>query len=153
MVKVFVVYDTKYGNTKLVAEKIMEGIREIGGIETSISDVEKVDHKIVAGYDAILIGGPAHFGGPTRTINRFIDKLGKLQLEAKWIAVFDTYLKEDFEKAVKKIERRINEKIPRLKRIIPGLSIQVTGMKGPIAEGELPKCVEFGKKIATQLKT
>jgi flavodoxin len=29
MVKVFVVYDTKYGNTKLVAEKIVEGIREV----------------------------------------------------------------------------------------------------------------------------
>ena len=153
MVKVFVVYDTKYGNTKLVAEKIVEGIREIEGIETSISDVEKVDLKMVAGYDAILIGGPAHFGGPTRTINGFIDKLGRLQLEAKWVAVFDTYLKEDFEKAVKKMETRINEKLPRVRLIIPGLSIQVNGMKGPIAEGELPKCVEFGKKIATQLKT
>jgi hypothetical protein len=51
------------------------------------------------------------------------------------------------------METRINEKIPGLQLIIPGLSIQVTGMKGPIAEGELPKCVEFGKKIATQLKT
>ena len=88
-----------------------------------------------------------------KTINRFIDKLGNLRLDATWAAVFDTYLKEDFEKAVKKMETRINEKIPRLKLILPGLSIQVNGMKGPIAEGELPKCVEFGKKIATQLKT
>lgn len=153
MVKIFVVYDTKYGNTKLVAEKIVEGIREIEGIETSISDVEKVDLQMVAGYDAILIGGPAHFGGPTRTINRFIDKLGSLQLEAKWAAVFDTYLKDDFEMAVKKMETRINKKIPRVKLILPGLSIQVKGMKGPIAEGELPKCVEFGKIIAAQLTT
>jgi menaquinone-dependent protoporphyrinogen IX oxidase len=153
MVKVFVLYDTKYGNTKRVAEKIVEGMRDIEGIETSISDVEKVDPKMVAGYDAILIGGPAHFGGPTRTISRFIDKLGSLKLEAKGAAVFDTYLKEDFEKAVKKMEMRINEKIPRLKLIIPGLSIRVNGMKGPIAEGELPKCVQFGKKIAAQLKT
>ena len=153
MVKIFVVYDTKYSNTKLVAEKIVEGIREFGGIETSISDVEKVDLKMVAGYDAILIGGPAHFGGPTRTISRFIDKLGSHKLEAKWAAVFDTYLKEDFEKAVKKMETRINEKISRLKLIIPGLSIQVNGMKGPIAEGELPKCIEFGKRIAAQLKS
>ena len=114
MVKVFVVYDTKYGNTKLVAEKIVEGMREIEGIETSISDVEKVDLKMVTGSDAILIGGPAHFGGPTRTINRFIDKLSNLRLEGKWTAVFDTYLKEDFEKAVKKMETRMNEKIPEL---------------------------------------
>ena len=29
MVKVFIVYDTKYGNTKLVAEKIVEGMRKV----------------------------------------------------------------------------------------------------------------------------
>ena len=58
MVKVFVVYDTMHGNTKLVAEKIVEGMKEIEGIETAISDVKEVDLKRVAGYDAILIGGP-----------------------------------------------------------------------------------------------
>ena len=73
-------------------------------------------------------------------------------MKAKWVAVFDTYLGGDFEKAVKKMEKRINEKIPRLKLIVPGLSIKVGGMNGPIVDGELPKCKEFGKKIADQLK-
>jgi flavodoxin len=36
-VKAFVVYDTKCGNTKLVAEKIVEGMMEVEGIETAIS--------------------------------------------------------------------------------------------------------------------
>jgi len=150
LVKVFVVYDTKYGNTKLVAEKIMEGIGEVEGIETAISDVEETDPKKAADYDAILIGSPTHFGGPVRGINKFIDKLGKLDLKAKWVAVFDTYLGEDFEKAVKKMEKRISEKIPRLKLIAPGLSIKVGGMKRPIVDGELPKCKDFGNKIANQ---
>ncbi len=48
MVKVIVVYDTKYGNTKQVAEKIMEGIGEVEGIETAISDVEDADPKKAA---------------------------------------------------------------------------------------------------------
>ena len=39
MVKVFVVYDTKYGNTKLAAEKIIEGIGKVEGVETAIADV------------------------------------------------------------------------------------------------------------------
>jgi len=153
MVKVFVVYDTKYGNTKLVAEKIVEGMREVEGIETAISDVEEVDLEKVADYDAILIGSPNHVGGPVRGIKKFIDKLGKLDLKARWVAVFDTQLGgNQFEKAVKKMEKRINEKIPRLKLIAPGLSIKVGGMSGPIVDGELPKCKEFGKKIADQLK-
>ena len=152
MVKVFVVYDTKYGNTKLVAETIIEGMKEVKGIETAISDVEEVDIEKVADYDAILIGSPNHMGGPVRGIKKFIDKLGKLKLKAKWVAVFDTYMGGDFGKATKKMEKRIGEKVPGLKSITSGLSIKVGGMEGPIVEGELPKCKDFGKKIATQLK-
>jgi len=154
MVKVFVVYDTKYGNTKLVAEKIVEGIREVEGIETAISDVEEVDLEKVADYDAILIGSPNHIGGPVRGIKKLIDKLGKLYLKAKWVAVFDTQLGgNQFEKAVKKMEKRIGEKVPSLKLITSGLSIRVDGMKGPVTDGEFSKCKDFGKKIANQLKT
>ena len=153
MVKVFVVYDTKYGNTRLVAEKIVEGIREVKGIEATMSDVEEVNIENVADYDAILIGSPNHMGRPVRGIKKLIDKLGKLELKAKWVAVFDTYLGGDFEKATKKMEKRINEKIPSLKLITPGLSVKVAGMKGPIIDGELPKCKDFGKRIANQLKT
>jgi len=152
LVKIFVVYDTKYGNTKLVAEKIVEGIREVEGMEIAISDVKEVDLERVADSDAILIGAPNHMGRPARTIREFMDKLGKLDLKAKWVAVFDTYLGGDFEKAVKEMEKRIGEKVPSLKLITSGLSIKVQGVKGPITDGELPKCKDFGKKIATQLK-
>jgi len=153
LAKVFVVYDTKYGNTKLVAEKIVEGMREVEGIETAIGDVEEVKLGNLADSDVILIGSPNHMGGPARGIKKLIDKLGKLDLKAKWVAVFDTYLGEDFEKATKKMEKRIGEKVPGLKLITSGLSIRVGGTKGPIVEGELPKCKDFGKKIADQLKT
>ena len=106
MVKVFVVYDTKYGNTKLVAENIVDGLGEIEGLKTAISDVEEIDLEKVADSDVILIGTPNHIGGPTRIIRKFIDKLGKLNSKAKWIAVFDTNLGgSQFEKATKKMEK------------------------------------------------
>ncbi|MCL6578334.1 MAG: flavodoxin domain-containing protein [Candidatus Bathyarchaeota archaeon] len=151
--KVIVVYESKYGNTKRAAKAIIEGINEVASIETSLKELKEVNLKDVADYDAILIGSPNHLGGPTRGIKGFIDELGKLQLKGKMFAVFDTYLGKDFEKAVKKMEERINEKIPGMKQIASGLSIKVRGMKGPIVDGELPKCREFGKKIATQLKS
>jgi menaquinone-dependent protoporphyrinogen IX oxidase len=148
--KVSVVYDTKYGNTKLVAEKIENELREVKGIDASISDVEKVDMDSVADFDAILIGAPNHIGRPARKITQFIDKLGQLDLKGKQVAVFDTYMENDFERAVKKMEERINDKTS-LRIITPGLSIRVEGMKGPVTEGELQKSKEFGKKIAAQL--
>jgi len=153
MVKVLIVYDTKYGNTKIVAEKINEGIREIAGMESTIVDVKKVNVDKAVNSDAVLIGSPNHAGRPARGIAAFIDKLGKIDLKTKWAAVFDTQGGgKAFEQVVKKMEERIHEKVPRLKLVAPGLSIRVTGMKGPIADGELPKCLDFGKKIASRLK-
>ena len=102
MARIFIVYDTKYGNTKLVAEKVAEGIREVKGIETEVTDVKEVDFKKIAGSDAILIGAPNHMSNPSRTIMKFIDELKKLELKAKQAAVFDTYMGKDFEKAAKK---------------------------------------------------
>ncbi|MEM3617224.1 MAG: flavodoxin domain-containing protein [Candidatus Bathyarchaeia archaeon] len=152
MVKVLVIFESRYGNTKRVAEAIIEGINEVGGVEVSLKELKEVDFKEIPLYDAILIGSPNHVGGPTRGIKGFIDRLGELRLVGKRFAVFDTYMGRDFEKAVKKMEKRVSEKAPSLKRITAGLSIKVNGVKGPIAEGELPKCKEFGKDIAIQLK-
>ena len=127
MVKAMVVYESKYGNTKLVAEKIIKGIGETERIETVLSEVKKVDLDDMTDYDAILIGSPNHIGRPTRHITKFIDKLGKLGVKEKSAAVFDTCLRSDFEKAVKKMEKRITEKAPGLEMIAPGLSIRVQG--------------------------
>ena len=156
VVKVLVVYESEYGNTKLVAETIVDGMSTVEGLETVVKELKEVDLNKISDYDTILIGSPNHYGGPTKAVKAFIDRLGRLHLNGKSFSVFDTYLgkKSDyfFEKAVKKMEKIMSENVPALKQIAPGLSIKVLGMKGPIVEGELPKCKEFGKKIAAQLK-
>ena len=82
--KVIVVYDTKHGNTKLVAEKIVEGMMEVKGIETAINDVKKVSLEEVADSDVLLIGLPNHVGKPARGIEAFINKLAKIDSKTKW---------------------------------------------------------------------
>lgn len=152
MARAIVVFESRYGNTKRVAESIIEGIKEAGGVEVSLKELREVDLKEIPVYNAVLIGSPNHVGGPTRGIKGFIDKLGQLPLEEKKYAVFDTYMGRDFEKAIKKMEKRISEKVPGLRRMAAGLSIKVQALKGPIVEGELSKCKEFGRSIAAQLK-
>ena len=92
MVKVIVVYQSKYGNTKLVAETITEGMSKVEGIEAVIKELKEVDLNKISDYDGILIGSPNHYGGPTKGIKEFIDRLGILRLKGKSFAVFDTYL-------------------------------------------------------------
>jgi menaquinone-dependent protoporphyrinogen IX oxidase len=153
LVKVFVIYDTKYGNTKLAAENIVKGMREVEGIETAISYVKEIDIGTVADYDAIVLGAPNHMGRPSRTMKKFVEKLAELDLKAKNVAVFGTYsgTARPVDRAVKKMEKMVAKKLPKLNLISSGLSIRVNGIPGPIVDGELPKCVEFGKKIASQL--
>ena len=151
MARAIIIYESKYGNTRQVAEQIAEGMRQVRGTEVTLAEVGQVDLNAVANFDVILMGSPNHMGRHTGGLRKLIDNLGKLKLDNKKAAVFDTYLSKDFEKAVKKMEKQIVEKLPSLLLAAPGLSIRVDGMKGPITEGEIPKCKEFGINIATRL--
>ena len=151
MPKAIVIYESVFGNTKRVAETIIEGMKA-AGVEAALSTPKDFDPNQLTDFDAIIIGSPNHMGGATRGIKKFIDKLGKLKLDGKLVTVFDTYGGRDYEKAVKKMEKQIADKAPGLKLTSPGLSIRVDGVRGPLSEGELPKCKEFGVIIANQLK-
>ena len=152
MAKVIVVYESKYGNTKLAAEIIVEGMNQVLGTAAELTELNGVDLTQIGEFDIVLLGSPNHMGGATRSIRKFIDKLGNINLEGKQAAVFDTYMGSDFEKAAKKMEKQIGEKVPGLKIVAPCLSIRVDKMKGPISDGEIPKCKEFGIRIATLVK-
>ena len=154
MVKVFVVYDSKYGNTKLAAKSILKGMREVKGIEAEIGYVKEVDIKKVADFDAIILGAPNHMGRPSRTMKKFVNKLAKLDLKSKNVAAFGTYSGKirTVDRAVKKLVKMVQEKLPNQNLALPGLSIRVRGIRGPIRQGELPKCVDFWNKLATQLE-
>jgi menaquinone-dependent protoporphyrinogen IX oxidase len=154
--KVLIVYGTKYGNTEKVANLIAEGLASADDNEVTVKNVKDVKVKKQASYDLILIGSPNHFGRHIGSVKKFINKLPKSQLKANAFAVFDTYITADFEKAVKKMEQQIGDLMPDLPRISPGLSIKVEGTgpsKGPIVEEELPKCKEFGVKLAQEYKS
>ena len=154
MTKVFIAYDSKYGNTKLAAESILEGIRGFGGIETAIGYVKEMEIAKITDFDPIIWGAPNHMGRPSRTMKKFVEKLAELDMKAKNVTVFGTYSGSErpVDRAVKKLEKMVENKLPKLNLILPGLSIRVKGIQGPLVEGELPKCVDFGKKIAVQLK-
>ena len=150
---VLIVYETKFGNTKQAAETIAEGMKEVEQINTEVINVNEVDYSKVRDFDAIIIGSPTWAGNCTDTIKNFINELAGLSLSEKFYAVFDTNTGLPLlSKAVKKMEKRIGKQIPSLKKVLPGLPIRVKGQKGPIIEGELPKCQNFGKEIALNLQ-
>ena len=153
LINVFVVYDTKYDNTKTAAEAIVEGLGRVEGIQTSIGYVKEIDMENLADNDVIVLGAPNHMGRPSRTMKKFVEKLAKSGLKAKHAAVFGTYSGRirTVDRAVRKMERIVEKQLPGLRLVSPSLSIRVRGVTGPIVEGERPKCIDFGTKIADQL--
>lgn len=152
MVRVFVFYDSKYGNTKLVAEKIAEGMRN-GGVEVDLGYVKEVTAEHALDYDSLVLGAPNHMGRPSQTMKKFINHLSSFGLKNKKVAVFGTYSGKlrVLDRSVRKMERMVQEKLPNLTLISPSLSVRVKGVSGPIVDGELPKCVDFGKALVAQL--
>ncbi len=148
MSKVIVVYESKYGNTKLAAEEITAGIKKASeNTEVIISEVKQVNFDDVISAGGIIIGSPNHMGRATGGIRKFIDKLGEINLNRVPSAVFDTYISKDFEKAVKNMEKQLTEKVSSLDIALPGLSLKVKNYKGPLDDGELEKCKQFGVKF------
>jgi flavorubredoxin len=154
LAKVFIAYDSKYGNTKLAAEKIMEGMMEVEGIETAIGYIKEINVNKLDDFDAIVLGAPNHMGRPSQAMKKFVNKLAELDLKSKKVVVFGTYAGKIriLDRAVKKLENIVATKLPNFSLIsLGGLSVRVNKIRGPIIEGELPKCINFGKKLANQL--
>jgi flavodoxin len=151
--KVLIVYETKYGNTKKAAETIGEVIKDAGN-EVIIMKVDAVEMDSINGYGAIVIGSPTYASNQARSIKKFISSLN-VDAGTK-IVVFDTHTGDGIStggvmrRAVKKMEKQI-QKNPNLNKIVNGLQVAVKGIKGPLIEGELDKCKEFAKEIVKNL--
>ncbi len=152
LAKFYIAYDTKYGNTKLVAESIAEGMRVVAGVEVSIGYVKDIDVKKLHEADGLILGAPNHMARPSRTIMKFVDTLTQKSLTVKNVAIFGTYSgrARDPDRAVRKMEKIIEEKFPNIKLFSPSLSVRVYGVTGPLVEGELQKCKEYGRKTVNQ---
>jgi flavorubredoxin len=153
MVKVSVFYDSKYGNTRLAAEKIVEGLKS-SGVEADLAYVKDVKPGSGVCSDVIVLGAPNHMASPSRAMQRFIEYLAAADLKTTQYAVFGTYAgrARSVDRAVKKLEGLVQAKMPTLKPVLAGLSVRVNGVRGPIMDGELSKCLEFGNVLAEQLR-
>ena len=72
MAKVLVVYFTRTGNTKAMAE-IVADAAEREGAEVVLKDVEETKPDELLAYDAIAAGSPTYYGGMAGKMKDFFD--------------------------------------------------------------------------------
>jgi len=89
MAKALVIYYSRTGNTKKMAESVAEGIKN-EGMEVVIKEVKDVDAGELLKYDAIAIGSPTYYGSVASEIKKLLDESVKFhgKLEGKIGAAF-----------------------------------------------------------------
>jgi NAD(P)H dehydrogenase (quinone) len=77
MSKALILYYSRGGNTKKMAEFIAKGV-EKEKVEVNIRDVKDVTVDYLLVFDAIIIGSPTYYGGMAAEIKRLFDESVKL---------------------------------------------------------------------------
>ena len=65
-----VVYESMFGNTHLIADRIGDGLRSGGGLETTVVSVHDAGAELIASADLLVVGGPTHVHGMASDLTR-----------------------------------------------------------------------------------
>jgi menaquinone-dependent protoporphyrinogen IX oxidase len=69
MARVLIIYDTRYGSTKIIAEWIAEGVVSRGHAAVAVQNVAEADPR---GFDFIVIGSPIYEEHPLPSVVNFL---------------------------------------------------------------------------------
>ena len=82
--KLSIVYDTRSGNTAHMAEYIIEGMRQVEGVEARAFDLDAVNEQYVRESAALIVGTPTYNGTFTARLKGWLESApSKLKLAGK----------------------------------------------------------------------
>jgi flavodoxin len=142
--KALVIFDTSFGNTKIIAETIA---RELGN-DTKAVLVSDFDINELGGIDLLVVGSPIIGWKPSERMDKFLASLSKDQLKGIKAATFDTRVKIFFHgDAAKKIAQALKKAGAEI--IVSPQAFLVQGKEGPLIDGEIEKAKEWANTIKT----
>jgi flavodoxin len=145
--KALVIYDSVYGNTKIIAEKIA---KELGNNSKaiSISDFNTDDLKDTS---LLIVGSPINGWRPTEKITKWLASLTSEQLKNIKATSFDTRIKLFIHgDAMNKIAKSLKGAGAEI--IVPPTSFIVKGNEGPLLDGEIQKAIDWTNSIKANFK-
>ena len=151
-----ILYRSHYGNTKLVAEALA-GELEAKGAKAQVQDLRRRLPDL-GGIDLVLVGAPTRMARVSRRALRVLKKLKKRGYASGKVAVFDTY--GPIPKTPEELEKGRKWLYPGAAGLLHkaavdlGLNVhpntlrcEVSGMKGPLGEGEIGKARAFAAEL------
>jgi len=84
MTRILIIYDTRYGSTKTIAECVAEGAVSTGCVDVVVQNVAEADPR---GFDFIVIGSPIYEEHPLPSVVNFL-AANSDRLSTKDVALF-----------------------------------------------------------------
>jgi len=145
--KALVIFDSNFGNTKIIAETISRGLGKDAKV-LSVSDFNKNE---LEGIDLLVVGSPIIGWKPSEKMEKFLAGLSSDQLKGLKAATFDTRIKlfisGDASKKIAKELKRAGAEI-----VVKPQAFLVKRTKGPLFNGEIEKATEWATSIKTLFK-
>lgn len=141
-----VIYDSNFGNTKLVAEEI---VNNLDGNAKTIS-VKNFHNTDLAGIDLVIWGSPVNGWRPTVATMSALNELPEKTFKDIRFTTFDTRVKMFLHGDAKD---HMAEKIRTLggEPIAKPKEFYVKGKDGPLIEGEIEKAAQWARQISTDV--
>lgn len=162
-----VIYESMFGNTRSVAEAIASGL-STQGVEVEASEVSSTSSRIDPEVDLLVVGAPTHtftlsraetrasaadqatsaLVSPGIGLREWLDQL--TPAEPIVVASFDTHADKKVPgSAARAAQRRLRR--AGYRSLVAAESFYVTGMQGPLVDGELDRARAWGVTLARSL--
>jgi flavodoxin-like protein len=167
MTRALVVYESMFGNTQQIAQAVAEGLSTSAAVD--VVEVGAALPLLLDDVDLLVVGAPTHAFGLSRSSTResavdqvdgvvvctgiglreWLDGLDNRHPTAQ-VAAFDTRMKAALLSG--SAARRALSKLRRLGFHVAARpeSFAVTGMRGPLRDGEIDRARQWGARIAAE---
>jgi flavodoxin len=133
-----VVFDTTYGNTKIIADTIASRL----GNDAMAVPVDRVHSSDFDGVDLLVVGSPIIAWRPSQKIQAFLTTLHEASLTGVRAAAFDTRVRLFIHgDAASKISHALEKAGAQI--VAEPRGFIVTGREGPLAEGEVDEAASW----------
>ena len=143
MSQAIIIYDTRSGNTGMIAKAVEEGMKK-AGIEVLSKRTANAKADDLAGIDAVVLGAPTYHHDLISSMKTFLFEMEKADLKGKVGAAFGSY---GWSGESVQMMTDTMKHIFEMNVIEPGLKI----LRRP-SESGLKQCQEFGRTIAEKIK-
>lgn len=153
--KILIIYDSMYGNTKKIAEAMTGALISFDGVKTvSADEINQSDFEAI---NFLIVGSPTQGGAPALKLKKVLEQIPANALNGVKVAAFDTrFLEKDQNFALRLLIKIIGYAATRIAKMLQDKGGQlviapegfiVEKKEGPLKIGELERAASWAKSL------